>query len=58
MDGNYHKGVRMNAVVLTGLLNDREGDSRNVPVPSKAAFSQLSKEKSMQVQVPGPSPSQ
>lgn len=43
MDGNYHKGVRMNAVVLTGLLNDREGDSRNVPVPSKAAFSQLSK---------------
>ncbi|MCH2182057.1 MAG: hypothetical protein MK108_08645 [Mariniblastus sp.] len=43
MDGNYHKGVRMNAVVLTGLLNDREGDSRNVPVPSKAAFNQLSK---------------
>lgn len=41
MDGNYHQGVRMNAVVLMGLLNDREGDSRTVPMPSKVAFNSL-----------------
>ncbi len=41
-DGNYHKGVRMNAVVLLGLLNDAEGDSKTIPVPSKAAFLSLS----------------
>ena len=41
MDGNYHQGVRMNAVVLMGLLNDREGDSRTVPAPSKVAFNRL-----------------
>ena len=38
IDGNYHNGVRMNAVVLLGLLNEVEGNSRVLPLPSTRAY--------------------
>ena len=41
IDGNYHQGVRMNAVVLMGLLNSSEGDSKTLPIPSAPAFKGL-----------------
>ncbi len=39
--GNYHPSVRMNAVYLAGLLNDREGEPGVAPAPNKLAFSLL-----------------
>jgi len=39
--GNFHPSVRMNAVYLAGLLNDREIERDVFPAPNKAAFALL-----------------
>lgn len=41
INGNFHKAAKLNAVVLLGMLNDAEGDSRTLPRPSNAALSIL-----------------
>ncbi len=38
VNGNFHKAAKLNAVVLLGMLNDAEGDSRTLPRPSNAAL--------------------
>ncbi len=39
LDGeNYHPAVRLNAIVMIGMLNDNEGNSRENPVPTAAAY--------------------
>lgn len=38
---NYHPAVRLNAVTLIGLLDEREGDSSVPPTPSPAAYESL-----------------
>ncbi len=39
IDGeNFHPAVRLNAIVMIGMLNDNEGNSRENPVPTAAVY--------------------
>ena len=41
VEQNYHPGVRMSAVVLIGLMNDVDGSSKALPVPSAQCWQTL-----------------
>ena len=43
LDQDYHPAVRLNAVSMIGLLDDRAGSSSGPPIPSTAAYGALKK---------------